>query len=232
MTILDLDSSAVRTFVAEKKFTHFGEMIDSVREVPLSSVAVQVKSSYVNFRTGVNIPAFSLPRTHSTFRNIQVSDATQLITTPQLRNYVAQYVENSSDLRQKLSVHTSELSSMGISRLTGKEIPAVILVRFPDNSTTEFSISYRFVNGNTDADISFIEGSARFADGTKIPDSHSDIIGNWYFESEAAANGFIRLGALWDIPFTVPDQDSACNEQEVKIRCTRNKGCEVEVICK
>ena len=101
-----------------------------------------------------------------------------------------------------------------------------------DGSKASFKVTVSSVNAMVTVEVTYIEGSAEFASGGKIPTDPRKLLGNYLFNNESDTAGFGRLGALWGINI---GESSSCIEDgegvtcrvvsDGKLECTYTKKC-------
>ena len=211
-------------------------MIDTVQVTRRSSKATRVSSQYLNLRAEAGVIPLQIPVDYQPISNFRdVTSAIQLISDPQVADWVGTYLTTTQTMRNRLAAFVNDIANLGIVIATGTKMESNILVRFNNGSTALFATKYTFENGITIQDIEYVDGSARFADGSKIPNHVAQLVGNWRFEHNGDLDGFIRLGALWGVSFssTGNSDDEDCEAE--KTNCTTlpdgTYECTIRYIC-
>jgi hypothetical protein len=228
-SILDLNSGTAKTYRAKKVFLPDGEMLDSIAPMATSHAAGSTIANFNNaiadaesYYIRVNL---DLPDT-STVENID--SATRFITNPQLKEQVAAYLQRNATLLKKFEIIASSL----IKVFFGAEFDVKMTILLDDGSKASFKVTLNSESALETVEVTYIEGSAEFASGGKIPTDAQKLLGNYLFNSESDSAGFGRLGALWGINI---GESSSCREDgegvscrvisDGKLECTYTKKC-------
>ncbi|WP_395341783.1 hypothetical protein PN836_020070 [Ningiella sp. W23] len=234
-SVVDLKNGSPRSYQAIKSIDHFGELVETVQPVTTTNRARVVSSSYLDYKRDFGVIPIDVPTNYNRIAGYRdVTSAWQLIENPQLSEWIGQYLTTNSSLETSLEAFVGELAELGLKKLAGMELQTEIVIKFSDSSTAAYQIEFKNQNGIAIGEAEFIEGSARFSDGSKVP-TNRNVVGNWFFSAESDATGFIRLGALWNVRFKGlgnRDADPECKVKKSSCRETSDGlECDLEYQC-
>jgi hypothetical protein len=232
-SMIDYKNKTAHTYISDKYFDNNGEMFDRTIKVGTSSVANNVLVAYLNVSAKaktvkINVPA-NLPNTPNDDR---YSSSTSLIISPQSRDHIAAWLAESAALQVQIETLFSELISSLLVGVISAGLDVKITVTFEDSSTGSFEGIMTVENGYLARDYSYINDSARFADGSVMPRALSNIVGDWAFNSEMDSISFIRLGNLWNVALQEaieckPTKAYECRaDSDGEVTCTTFQKCE------
>lgn len=118
-SVLDLRSRTVKTYIADKIFTNTGEMLDRVDHVNTSS---QGQATLNQFRSAMSLiegNLYSIPEDLPNTSHIDfLVNASMLITHPQTKNQIANYLQDSVQWTQALEIIGAGIvNSLGIVQM-------------------------------------------------------------------------------------------------------------------
>jgi hypothetical protein len=236
LSIIDLETGQVKTFIARKNLDQFGELIETVESTSTSSNASQVSSQYLNLRAQLGVTPIDIPISYQAISGFKdVYSSAQLVSDPQLADWIGTYLTQTVTLKNMLEAFIVDIANIGINKIVGKSLESTVLIRFDNGSTAKFKTTYVAENGVILAELKYVEGSARFSDGSRVPTSAANVIGNWYFESNADSDGFVRLGALWGIAFRFTGREEGCQPEVSESVCYSTPDgpvCEITYVCR
>lgn len=230
-TIIDFSTDTAHTYRADKYF-RFGEMFDRAIKVRTSSRGSAIVNKIKDVRLAaknivINVPS-DLPNTAN---SDQYGSSSVLITNPQSRDHIAAWLKTNADLQAQIGTLLGDLVS-DIGGAINVKLDVRVRVSFADGSTGDFSGVNEVVNGYLTRSYDFIPDSARFKDGSRLPRSVANVLGNWAFTYEGDADGFIRLGSLWGVKFResiqcTPTAEFKCTtDSKGEMVCTTIQKCE------
>lgn len=139
-------------------------------------------------RTGAYGKVIAIPRDlPSTDEDEKIESAYDVITKPQLRTKISEYLSESSGFIDRLDYLTLNMVNiLGFSNYSPR-----ITVTFPDGSKMDFRVSLKAYNERGDGfDFSRVPSSGISADKSEIPETAEAVVGTYYFENEADSRKF------------------------------------------
>jgi len=197
-SILDTKSGSAHSYRAVKTFTREGELIEAVSSVAPQQEVKRISTSYLDYQRDFGVVPISIPSSYNRISGFEnVSSSTQLITNPQLSDWIGQYLTSNVSLENNLEAFVGKMFEWGLKRLADAEIETDILVSFDNLSTARFTVKFSIRNGVAIGEAFYIEGSARFADGSLVPTISNKVAGNWFFKNKDDLLGFKALNTMW-----------------------------------
>jgi len=223
LSIFDTKSGIATTYIANKEFTLYGELIEGVTLTQTSQHANSIANTYNQMIELFKTKPITLP---TTIESIPSESASRIMTEGQLESRIGNYLRNNASASEILQARADNLLSIAINRLTNATIENTILLQFDDLSTAYFTINMNLANGALVESFDYVAGSAKFANGDSIPSSADNLLGNWVFENESDSRGFVRVGTMFGFSF-VPVGKDIQNCSARIISCKKVDGVEV-----
>lgn len=229
-TVIDFNTDTAHTYKADKYFK-YGEMWDRAIKVSTTSNAMAIINDIKDVRVAAKNLIISVPPNLPNTPNYDgYNSATVLLTDPQSRDHIARYLKDNANLIAQISTLLSELVA-DVGEVVNVKLDVRVRATFDDFSTGDFLGINEVINGQLSRNYEFIPDTARFADGSRMPRSLENIVGNWAFNYEGDADGFIRLGALWGVQVREavtcrPTKEFECRtDSEGNVTCTTTQKC-------
>lgn len=228
-SVLDTKTAEVRSYTAIKYVDSRGELIETSAEINPTQAGTSAQTFFLQHRQSNGVFTINIPVSDTSVGFDNVNSSTDLIVFPQNQDWVGLFLEANASLTQQIE---SSLNELGNRLNLGLDFSMEnrIVVNFSDGSTAEFTTVTTLKNGTVFLEVVFVDGSARFADGSKVPDSKAKYLQNWLFSQEVDVNAFMRLGGLWRASF---EQHPTCsNRTEISCEETSEGKIECDVIRK
>lgn len=229
LSVFDTKTGTATTYVAHKEFTMYGEIVEYVTPTQTTIYAYEIANTYNQLLDSFKVTPISIP---SRIDGIPSDSASRIMTEGQLENRIGNYLRNNATALDILQARADNILSIAIQRLTTASINSIITLQFDDLSIASFEIRMNLSNGQLVENFDYVPGSAKFQNGDPIPSSADDLLGNWVFQNESDANGFVRVGTMFGFRFVpVGSQVKHCS---TRMTCKKVDGvevCEVRQSC-
>lgn len=199
-SVLDTKSAEVRSYTAVKYTDSRGELVETAAEINPTATANSAQTFFLQHRQSHGVFTVKVPVRDNNVGFQDVNSSSDLIIYPQNQDWVALFLESSASLSQQIEASLSELSQR-INLGVDFSMENRIVVQFEDGSTAEFTTVTTLKNGTVYLEVMYVDGSARFVDGSKVPDTKAKYLQNWLFSQETDVRSFTRLGGLWRVKF-------------------------------
>lgn len=215
-SVIDTKTAAIKSYRAVKHFDAMGVIIETAAEIQTTTTANSTQNFFIQHRQSRGVFNITVPVSDNNVGFSDVTSSSQLILYPQNQDWIALFLEANASLQQQIEASIAELSSR-ISLGFDFSMSNRIVVQFSDKSTAEFTTVSSLKNGTLFVEVLYLDGSARFADGSKVPDTQVKYLQSWLFNKEADVSSFFLLGALWKAKFV--ELQTCSNRTE--ITCTK-----------